>query len=434
MLTFWQNSRGGRRRCVFVVVVGRVYNYYRVHNQKVAHFESTLIFPTKFPSNYLYRKLSHERARDTQKRTKNTRDNKRESQTRLVVVRKMSTTTTKTSRYENDALEVSIAKALAAILSSDSCNLEGLTIASIVDRLETSLEGHVAEDERRIKRTKKKYVRHMVQAHIDENHPHHEKAKRGEPITSATLIEEEEKREEEDEEEESDVDSETDEGGAEKYYSAKRTTRGDTKPTKKKARVGDKKGKKRKRSSTKEKEIKDPNKPKGPQGPYMCFVSHNRDKIIKEFPGIKFGEVGKKLGQRWQNLSEKGREMYNEMAEKDKERYQKEMEKYVPMSDAELNKLKQKAEKEKKEKSENSAFKKPYKCSEKLKTFLGGQETINRAQLTKEMWKYFKENNLMDPENKQFVVCDDKLFKLIGEKRFRAFGFAKYLAKDLIPM
>ena len=195
-----------------------------------------------------------------------------------------------------------------------------------------------------------------------------------------------------------------------------------------------KKGKKRKRSSRKEKEIKDPNKPKGPQGPYMCFVSHNRDKIIKEFPGIKFGEVGKKLGQRWQNLSEKGREMYNEMAEKDKERYQKEMEKYVPMSDAELNKLKQKAEKEKKEKSENSAFKKPYKCSEKLKTFLGGQETINRAQLTKEMWKYFKENNLMDPENKQFVVCDDKLFKLIGEKRFRAFGFAKYLAKDLIPM
>ena len=74
----------------------------------------------------------------------------------------------------------------------------------------------------------------------------------------------------------------------------------------------------------------------------MCFVSHNRDKIIKEFPGIKFGEVGKKLGQRWQNLSEKGREMYKEMAEKDKERYQKEMENYVPMSDTELNKLKQK--------------------------------------------------------------------------------------------
>lgn len=180
--------------------------------------------------------------------------------------------------------------------------------------------------------------------------------------------------------------------------------------------------------------MKDPNKPKGPQGPYMCFVSHNREKIVKEFPGISFGECGKKLGQRWQNLSEKGKEMYNEMAEKDKKRYEKEMEKYVPMSDTELNKLKAKAEKEKKERSENSGFKKPYKCSEKLKTFLNGQETITRAQLTKQMWAYFKEKNLKDPENKQFVISDDKLFKLIGERRFKAFGFMKYLSKDLIPM
>ena len=36
----------------------------------------------------------------------------------------------------------------------------------------------------------------------------------------------------------------------------------------------------------------------------------------------------------------------------------------------------------------------------------------------------------MDPENKQFVVCDDKLFKLIGEKRFRAFGFPRIRPKD----
>ena len=132
------------------------------------------------------------------------------------------TTTTKTTKYENDALEVSIAKSLAEILSSESCNLERLTIASIVDRLEQSLERDVAEEEKKIKRTKKKYVRFMVQAHIDENHPQHEKAKRGEPITSATLIEEEEKRdefEEEEEEEESDVDSDTDtkEGADEKY-------------------------------------------------------------------------------------------------------------------------------------------------------------------------------------------------------------------------
>jgi chromatin remodeling complex protein RSC6 len=276
----------------------------------------------------------------------------------------------------------------------------------------------------------------MVKAHLDESHVGHERAKRGEPWTSSEKIREEEeeelKREQEEEEEESEdeeSEEEEEEGG---YYSGKRTTRGDTKPSSRKkfkANVRVVKAPRRR-----EIEIKDPNKPKGPQGPYMCFVSHNREKIIKEFPGIKFGEVGKKLGQRWSNLSEKGKEMYNEMAEKDKERYRKEMEKYVPMSDTELNKLKAKAEKEKQEKSEKSGFKKPYKCSERLKTFLNGQETISRAQLTSEMWKYFKEKNLMDPENKQFVVSDDKLFKLIGERRFKAFGFAKYLSKDLIPI
>lgn len=69
-----------------------------------------------------------------------------------------------------------------------------------------------------------------------------------------------------------------------------------------------------------------------------------------------------------------------------------------------------------------------------MKTFLNGQETITRAQLTSQMWAYFKEKNLKDPENKQFVISDDKLFKLIGERRFKAFGFIKYLSKDLIPM
>jgi len=331
----------------------------------------------------------------------------------------------------NDELEIAIAKSLAEIFSSKDLNLELLTVASIVDQLETKL------NRTNLKQTKKKFIRAMVKAHLDESHVGHERAKRGEPWTSSEKIREEEEEElkreqEEEEEEEESEDEESEEEEEEGYYSGKRTTRGDTKPSSRKkfkANVRVVKAPRRR-----EIEIKDPNKPKGPQGPYMCFVSHNREKIIKEFPGIKFGEVGKKLGQRWSNLSEKGKEMYNEMAEKDKERYRKEMEKYVPMSDTELNKLKAKAEKEKQEKSENSGFKKPYKCSERLKTFLNGQETISRAQLTSEMWKYFKEKNLMDPENKQFVVSDDKLFKLIGERRFKAFGFAKYLSKDLIPI
>jgi len=339
---------------------------------------------------------------------------------------------------KNDPLELAIAKSLAEIFSKKDLNLDLVTIASIVEELETKS----GEQNGLIKQTKKKFIRAMVQAHLDESHFGHAKAKRGEPWTSMEMIlkgEEEEKEKEkelkedsDDEEEESDDEDVSDAERGTYYHSAKRTTRGDTNPSKKKQQKRTGSGGKSTTSSTKE--MKDPNKPKGPQGPYMCFVSHNREKIVKEFPGISFGECGKKLGQRWQNLSEKGKEMYNEMAEKDKKRYEKEMEKYVPMSDTELNKLKAKAEKEKKERSENSGFKKPYKCSERLKTFLNGQETITRAQLTSQMWAYFKEKNLKDPENKQFVISDDKLFKLIGERRFKAFGFIKYLSKDLIPM
>ena len=61
------------------------------------------------------------------------------------------------------------------------------------------------------------------------------------------------------------------------------------------------------------------------------------------------------------------------------------------------------------------------------------------------MWQYIKENKLQDPQNKQFVNCDEKLskvnakilwfylfynyliFQVIPDKKFRGFGMAKYL-------
>ena len=337
----------------------------------------------------------------------------------LLFVKMSFTTTTKTTKYENDALEVSIAN-----VGGDF--VVGVVQSRTVDHRPDCRSIPVARTRRRrgekkIKRTKKKYVRFMVQAHIDENHPQHEKAKRGEPITSATLIEEEEKTmNSKKKKKKNPTSTATQHQGADENITATNERREAIRNRRRRKRKKRKRKKRRSKIRTNRK-----------ARPKICFVSDNRDKIIKEFStNSSREEVRPKMAK----FERERTGDVHEMAEKDKELYHKEMEKYVPMSDAELNKLKQKAEKEKKEKSENSAFKKPYKCSEKLKTFLGGQETINRAQLTQEMWKYFKENNLMDPENKQFVVCDDKLFKLIGEKRFRAFGFAKYLAKDLIPM
>ena len=196
------------------------------------------------------------------------------------------TTTTKTTKYENDALEVSIAKSLAEILSSESCNLERLTIASIVDRLEQSLERDVAEEEKKIKRTKKKYVRFMVQAHIDENHPQHEKAKRGEPITSATLIEEEEKREmnsKKKKKKRSDVDSDTDtkEGADKKYYDETNDAR--------RYETDEEKRKKRKREK---KRRSNPN-PKARKDRTCASSRTTAIKSSKSFPGLNSAKSGR---------------------------------------------------------------------------------------------------------------------------------------------
>jgi len=61
----------------------------------------------------------------------------------------------------NDELEIAIAKSLAEIFSSKDLNLELLTVASIVDQLETKL------NRTNLKQTKKKFIRAMVKAHLD---------------------------------------------------------------------------------------------------------------------------------------------------------------------------------------------------------------------------------------------------------------------------
>lgn len=63
---------------------------------------------------------------------------------------------------------------------------------------------------------------------------------------------------------------------------------------------------------------------KRPTSSYMFFTKLNREKVIAENPGIKFGQIAKKLGKMWKNMSNEEKEPYNKMAEEDKERYNKE--------------------------------------------------------------------------------------------------------------
>lgn len=77
-----------------------------------------------------------------------------------------------------------------------------------------------------------------------------------------------------------------------------------------------------------------------------------------------------------------------------------------------------------------TGYTKPLKLSEDLEAVVGLKEAP-RHEVIKQMWAYIKENNLQDPKNKQWAICDDKLEKVIGEKKFKCFGMAKYLKEHM---
>lgn len=63
---------------------------------------------------------------------------------------------------------------------------------------------------------------------------------------------------------------------------------------------------------------------KRPTSSYMFFTKMNRQKIIDENPGIKFGNIAKKLSKLWKGMTDEEKEPYNKLAREDKERYNKE--------------------------------------------------------------------------------------------------------------
>jgi len=79
-----------------------------------------------------------------------------------------------------------------------------------------------------------------------------------------------------------------------------------------------------KAKETKVKRKKDPAAPKRGLSAYMFFANENRDKVREENPGIKFGEVGKILGEKWKELTDKDKVPYEKKAQEDKERYETE--------------------------------------------------------------------------------------------------------------
>ncbi|KAM5196297.1 high mobility group protein B3 isoform 1-T1 [Hipposideros larvatus] len=76
------------------------------------------------------------------------------------------------------------------------------------------------------------------------------------------------------------------------------------------------------------KKKKDPNAPKRPPSGFFLFCSEFRPKIKSTNPGISIGDVAKKLGEMWNNLSDNEKQPYNNKAAKLKEKYEKDVADY----------------------------------------------------------------------------------------------------------
>lgn len=83
-----------------------------------------------------------------------------------------------------------------------------------------------------------------------------------------------------------------------------------------------------KKKTKKGKKKKDPNAPKRASTSFLFFSNEMRPKLKAENPDLSFGEMGKKIGELFRNLSSEEKSKYDKAAEEDKTRYKNEMEAY----------------------------------------------------------------------------------------------------------
>ncbi|KAL6047482.1 Non-histone chromosomal protein 6 [Balamuthia mandrillaris] len=91
---------------------------------------------------------------------------------------------------------------------------------------------------------------------------------------------------------------------------------------------GSKNKKPKKESGGRNKQQKDPNRPKRCLSAYTIYVTDNRARLKQEHPDLSFGDLSRELARQWKELDPTEKAQYEAKASKDKERYASEMEAY----------------------------------------------------------------------------------------------------------
>ncbi|KAJ1456050.1 high mobility group box domain-containing protein, partial [Pelagophyceae sp. CCMP2097] len=66
---------------------------------------------------------------------------------------------------------------------------------------------------------------------------------------------------------------------------------------------------------------KDPNAPKGPKPSYFHFSMAKRPEMIAEDSSLSMGDISKKIGALWKELSKEEKALYIEAAKVEKDAY-----------------------------------------------------------------------------------------------------------------
>jgi chromatin remodeling complex protein RSC6 len=85
----------------------------------------------------------------------------------------------------------------------------------------------------------------------------------------------------------------------------------------------------------------------------------------------------------------------------------------------------------KQQRRQNHPFTKPLLLSPSLSTFMNNAHEMSRVDVVKSLWNYIKENKLQDPNDKRFILCDDRLKTLFNQQRISGFKMNKYLSLHL---
>lgn len=88
--------------------------------------------------------------------------------------------------------------------------------------------------------------------------------------------------------------------------------------------------------------------------------------------------------------------------------------------------------KKKEQKKKAPGMQAPYRLSDDLVAVVG-KSVLPRPQVTQALWKYIRENDLQNPDDKREILCDEKLKRVLGgNSKVTMFSMNKYITAHLL--